>query len=167
MATKNALTTVRDPFALLRQVASELDRAFDAPGWSSLRWPLLDGRTAEAGGWTPRIDVFQRENRLVTKIDLPGLKKDDVKVEVSDGQLEISGERRTESEEKRDDFYRSEREFGSFYRAVPLPDGVTLADVKAIFTNGVLEVSVPLPAKAEPKVHKVEIQDGGKAVQAA
>lgn len=165
-AKKTALAPARDPFALLRQAASELDRAFDTSGWPSFRWPLLPAKTGEAA-WSPRIDVFQRDNRLVTKIDLPGLKKEDVKVEVTDGQLAISGERRTESEEKRDDFYRSEREFGSFYRAVPLPEGVTPADIKATFADGVLEVSVPLPAKAESKVHKVEIQDGAKAVKAA
>jgi HSP20 family protein len=125
-----------------------------------LRWPALREKAlAEGTKWFPEIDVFERENRLVTKIDLPGMKKEDVKVEVTDGHLAISGERKTEAEEKKDRFYRCEREYGSFYRAVPLPEGVKLEDVKATFADGVLEVSIPLPAKAEPAVRKVEIQD--------
>ena len=103
--------------------------------------------------------MFERDNRLVTKIDLPGLKKEDVKVEVTDGHLAISGERKTEAEERKENFYRCEREYGSFYRAVPLPEGIKLEDVKATFADGVLEVSIPLPAKPEAKVRTVEVQD--------
>ena len=73
------------------------------------------------------------------------MKKEDVSVEVADGCLALSGERKPEKEEKKDNFYRSEREYGSFYRAVPLPEGVKLEDVKATFADGVLEVSVPRP----------------------
>jgi HSP20 family protein len=107
----------RDPFGLLRQMTSELDRVFDAS-----RWPSFLGRwTPEETAWAPEIDVFERDNRLVTKVDLPGMKKEDVKVEVTDGHLAISGERKRETEEKNDQFYRCEREYGSFYRAVPRP----------------------------------------------
>jgi HSP20 family protein len=88
-------------------------------------------------------------------------------VEVTDGHLAISGERKTEAEEKKEDFYRCEREYGSFYRAVPLPEGVKLEDVKATFSDGVLEVSLPLPAKAEAKVRKVEIQEAPQAAKTA
>ena len=88
--------------------------------------------------------MFEKDNRLVTRVDLPGMKKEDVSVEVTDGHLALSGERKRETEEKKDNFYRSEREYGSFYRAVPLPEGVKLEDVKATFSDGVLEVSVPL-----------------------
>jgi HSP20 family protein len=103
---------------------------------------------------------------VAARADLPGLKKEDVKVEVSDGHLAISGERKRESEEKKQ-FYRCEREYGSFYRAVPLPEGVKLEDVKATFADGVLEVSVPLPAKAESKARTVEIQESPKAGKTA
>ncbi|MEY4635477.1 MAG: Spore protein [Acidobacteriota bacterium] len=156
--------TGRDPFALLRQMTTDFDRLFGEAGWPALR----SQRFADAAAWNPRIDVFEKDNRLVTKVDLPGLKKDDVKVEVTDGQLAISGERKSETEEKKDDFYRCEREYGSFYRAVPLPEGVKLEDVKASFADGVLEVSVPMPAKTvAPAARKVEIQDGAKAIKAA
>jgi HSP20 family protein len=157
-----------DPFTVLRQMTSELDRMFDEPGWPLIRWPIIRTPTSEAATtWLPGIDVFEKDDRLVTKIDLPGMKKEDVKVEVTDGQLTISGERTSEAEEKKDRFFRCERAYGSFYRSVPLPNGVKLEDVKATFGDGVLEVSVPLPAQPEAKVRKVEIQEGPKAVKAA
>jgi HSP20 family protein len=148
-------------------MTSELDRVFEAP-FGGFRWPSL--RTVahpDVVNWAPEIDVFERDHRLVTKVDLPGLKKEEVKVEVTDGYLTISGERKAESEEKKDNVYRCERAYGSFYRAVPLPDGVKLEDVKATFADGVLEVSVPLPAKAEAKPRAVKIEDGKTGASAA
>ena len=120
----------RDPFAVLRQMTSEFDRAFE--DWRSSRWPFF-GRlaSAEPPAWAPKIDVFERDNRLVTRVDLPGMKKDDVKIEVTDGYLAISGERKRETEERTDNVYRAECEYGSFYRAIQLPDGVSAEDVKA------------------------------------
>ena len=155
----------RDPFQMLRQMTSELDRMFDQPFWSSLRWPAFRTALAEAPAWAPKVDVFERDRRLVTRVDLPGVKKEDVRVEVTDGHLALSGERKRETEEKKDNVYRSERDYGSFYRAVPLPQGVKLEDVKATFSDGVLEVSVPLPARPDAKVHNVEIQEPAKAAK--
>ena len=163
---KQTALTPRDPFTFLRQMTSELDRMFEAPGWPSFRFPLLRAKPPETA-WFPEIDVFEKDNRLVTKIDLPGMKKDDVKVEVTDGHLAISGERKTEAEEKKENFYRCEREYGSFYRAVPLPEGVKLDDVKATFADGVLEVSIPLPAKLETKVRTVEVKDAPEVSKTA
>jgi HSP20 family protein len=146
-------------------MTGEFDRVFDEPFGSLFRWPALRG--GEAEGWAPRIDVFERDKRLITKVDLPGLKKEDVKVEVADGQLAISGERKSEVEETRENVYRCECSYGSFYRAVPLPEGVKLEDVKATFTDGVLEVSVPLPVKAEAKARTVQIEEAGPEKSAA
>ena len=161
IATRDA----RDPFALLRQMTSELDRAFEG-SFFNLSWPSFR-RPAAGAAWAPRVDVFERDGRLVTKVDLPGMKKEDVSVQVTDGHLALSGERKHETEETKDNVYRSEREYGSFYRAVPLPQGVKLEDVKATFADGVLEVSVPLPVKAEPEVRKVAIEEPPKAKAAA
>ena len=150
----------RDPFAMLKQMTAELDRVFDQPigsGW----WPPLRRTLTrqEPADWVPEVDVFERDKRLVTKVDLPGMKKEDVKVEVTDGHLTISGERRSETEEKKDNVYRCERSYGSFYRAVPLPEGVKLEDVKATFADGVLEVSIPLPDKTETRPRTVPIEE--------
>ncbi|HEY7443109.1 MAG TPA: Hsp20/alpha crystallin family protein [Vicinamibacterales bacterium] len=165
--TKRTALAPRDPFTFLRKLTSELDREFETSAWP-FHWPIFrTQRAAEGATWLPEIDVFEKENRLITKIDLPGIKKEDVKVEVTDGHLAISGERKTEAEEKKENFYRCEREYGSFYRVVPLPEGVKLEDVKATFSDGVLEVSLPLPAKPEAKVRKVEIQEAPKAAKTA
>lgn len=156
----------RDPFALMREMAPEFDSLFGEWPRPFFRWPEVRRRAISEIGWYPEIDVFEKDNRLVTKIDLPGMKKEDVKVEVTDGQLTISGERKREAEEKGEELYRHEREYGSFYRRVPLPEGAKIEDVKATFTDGVLEVSVPLPARPEKKPRKVEIQET-KATKAA
>jgi HSP20 family protein len=146
-------------------MTSELDRAFD--DWPSLRWPSIGPLATAESAWSPKIDVFERDSRLVTRVDLPGMKKEDVSVEVTDHHLALSGERKRETEEKKDNFYRSEREYGSFYRAVPLPEGVKLEDVKATFSDGVLEVSVPLRVRPEANVRKIEIEEPKTAKSAA
>jgi HSP20 family protein len=157
----------RDPFAMLREMTSEFDRMFEGGPWPAFRWPALRTKPFEGVAFTPAIDVFEKDNRLVTRVDLPGLKKEDVKVEVLEGQLTISGERKHEFEEKKDDFFRCEREYGSFYRVVPLPEGVKFEDVKALFTDGVLEVSVPLPVKPQLEARTVPIEEPAKPSKAA
>jgi HSP20 family protein len=146
-----------DPFGMLRQMTRDFDRMFDE---GAFRFPFF-GKMSQAP-WTPGIDVFEKDNALVTKIDLPGMKKEDIKVEIADGYLAISGERKTEAEEKKDDYYRCEREYGRFYRSVPLPDGAKAEDIKATFADGVLEVSVPLPPKAVAKPQTVKIDEPAK-----
>ena len=150
-----------------RPIASEFDRFFEELRLPfRFAWPRAFGEV-NAKEWFPQIDVFERENALVTKVDLPGLKKEEVKVEVIEGMLVISGERAKEFKEGKDNFYRCERTFGNFTRTVPLPEGVTFKDVKATFVNGVLEVIVPLPTKAETKPHIVEIADVANVAKAA
>jgi HSP20 family protein len=156
----------RDPFALLREMTDDFDRWFQPGVWPA--FPAFRTRSAgEALAWVPEIDVFERDNRLVTRIDLPGLKKEEVKVEVTDHLLTISGERKQEVEEKKEHIYRCEREFGRFVRTIPLPEGVTLGDVKATFNDGVLEVTIPLPARPEAKVRSVTIEEGKPAAKTA
>jgi HSP20 family protein len=141
--------TFRDPFALLRHMTTDFDRRWNAP--------FRAFASQEPFEWSPMIDVFERDKRLVTRVDLPGLKKEDVKVEVADGNLTISGERKREFEDTRENMYRCEREYGSFFRTVPLPDGAKVDDVKATFTDGVLEVSIPLPSQTKAAPKAVEI----------
>jgi HSP20 family protein len=157
---KAPVTSGRDPFALLRRMTGEFDRFFDDPMFAGLRMPSLGMRHFDENAeWAPRIEVVEKDNRLVTRVDLPGMKKEDVKVEVTEGQLIISGIRKRETEETKDQYYRSERQFGSFYRMVPLPEFVGIDDVKAKYVDGVLEVSVPLPPKElEMKPREVKIE---------
>ena len=155
----------QEPLNLLRQMTSELDRMFDEP-WTLLRWPPTDV-APDAPMWAPKVDVMTKDNKLVTRVDLPGMKKEDVQVEIDDGFLTLSGERHKDTKEEKDNVYREEREYGSFCRTVPLPKGVKTEDVKATFTNGVLEVTIPLPVAAAPNGQKIPIQDGAQVKTAA
>src|SRR5690606_42015986 len=102
---------------------------------------------------------------LVLKADLPGLDRDDIQIEVSDNVLTISGERRDESEEKREGYHRVERSFGRFQRSVELPEGIAAEDVRAKFDRGVLEVRIPKPAEHKPT--RVEVEPGDRGLAAA
>src|SRR5512134_916315 len=82
-AALTPLSASRDPFALFRQMTADFERMFAEPAFPTLRWPFFRG---EGTAWAPQIEVFEKENRLVTRVDLPGMKKEDVKVEVTDGQ---------------------------------------------------------------------------------
>lgn len=158
MFEKKSLATRRptEPFNMLRQMTAELDRMFDEP-WTTFRWPSAE-LAAKGSVWAPKVDVMTKDNTLITRVDLPGMKKEDVSVEVEDGYLTLSGERKREVKEDKDNVYREEREYGSFCRTVPLPSGVKPEDVKATFVNGVLEVLVPLPAVPTTNGRKVPIQ---------
>jgi HSP20 family protein len=121
------------PFSLMRRFTDEMDRLFDSFGGTSYGL----GQT-----WAPQVEMFEREGKLVVRADLPGLKKDDVSVDVDDGRILISGERRQEHEENEGGYYRSERSYGSFYRSIPLPKGVSGENAKAKFKDGVLEITM-------------------------
>lgn len=168
MSERNSLVSRRrqEPLNLLRQMTSELDRMFDEP-WTLFRWPSAEMALPDTPIWAPKVDVVTKDNKLVTRVDLPGMKKEDVLVEVEDGFLTLSGERKRETKEEKDNVYREEREYGSFCRTVPLPKGVKAEDVKATFNNGVLEVSLPLPAASAPTGRKIPIQDAAPAKTAA
>jgi HSP20 family protein len=145
-----------NPYGILRQLTGEMERFFESPT-SRIAG---EARPIEGAAWSPSLDVFEKDGTLVVRADLPGLTKDEVQVEVTDEAITLKGERKKEIEEKKEGFYRLERAYGSFYRAVPLPEGIKPEDVKATFKNGVLEVTAPLPAaKKETKARRVDIQE--------
>jgi HSP20 family protein len=135
-----------NPFAVMRRLHDEMDRNFG-------RFLNREGGSTE-GFWSPAIEVKESEGQLKVHAELPGLKPEEVKVEIAENQLVIQGERKSEREEKNKGFYRSERRYGQFYRAIPLPEGTNADQAKAQFNNGVLEVSLPLP---EQKSNRREI----------
>ncbi len=133
-------------------MGGDLEHLWGRP-WA-LAWPF---RTEQAATWFPRMDVFRRNGEMVVKTDLPGMKKDEVEVVVEEGELVLKGERKHEVETKEEDYYRSERAYGSFYRRLPLPEGVDPSKVTAKFSEGVLEVDIPLPAAKKPERRKIAI----------
>jgi HSP20 family protein len=106
--------------------------------------------------WQPVVDIYEEENGVALKADLPGIDKKDIAIDVKDGVLTLSGERSTENETKEKNFYRRERTYGKFQRAFTLPEGVEAEDIKADFKDGVLKVHIPKAAVEEPK--KITIQ---------
>jgi HSP20 family protein len=122
-----------DPWSDMARLRREFDRVFGE----------------REGGWMPAADITREEGGLTMKIDLPGMTAEDVKVELRDNHLVVTGERKQETEEKHEDMVSRERVFGSFMRSVALPGGVGVDDVKASFAHGELTVEVSLPAQVE------------------
>jgi HSP20 family protein len=108
--------------------------------------------------WVPDVEVITEHNELLVRADLPGIDPKDVNVEVTEEALIIRGERKKEFEEKKGGYYRSERVYGHFYRAIPLPEGAIGEGAKATFVKGVLEIRLPVPPRPEPKTRKVLIE---------
>jgi HSP20 family protein len=134
----------------------EVDRLFDSFFGQSERG---------ARRWVPPMDLVEADNHFVLKADLPGLSDDDVAIEVQDGTLKISGERKEEHEQTERGWYRVERSFGSFSRSLTLPDGVDPDGISAEFHNGVLEVRIPKPEERKPR--RITISSGGNGEPAA
>jgi HSP20 family protein len=127
----------------------EVDRLFDT----------FFGADREQGRrWVPPVDLVEADDHFVLKADLPGLSESDVSIEVQDGTLAISGERKAEHESSERGWYRIERSFGSFRRSLTLPDGVDPDGISASFDRGVLEVRIPKPEERKPR--RVEISAG-------
>ncbi|HEX4232544.1 MAG TPA: Hsp20/alpha crystallin family protein [Bryobacteraceae bacterium] len=128
-----------NPFALMRRMSEEMDRAFGDFGF---------GRgQGETSMWSPAIEVTERDGNYVVHAELPGLKPEDVKVEVTNDALVIQGERKSTQDEKQGGVRRTELRYGQFYRSIPLPEGVNPEQVRAKFENGILEVTTPVPAQ--------------------
>jgi HSP20 family protein len=132
-----------EPFAELGELRSRFDRMFD---------DLTDGRER---AWTPAVDVERDNGNIVVRADVPGIKPEEVKIEIEDDILTVSGEHEERTEEKDKHFLRRERRYGSFSRSMALPPGVEAKKIKAKTHNGVVEVTIPLPKEA--KKEKVEI----------
>ena len=108
--------------------------------------------------WSPEIETFRRGDKLVIRADLPGLKKEDLKVDIENDMLTIEGERNQEDRDERDRYFRTERSYGHFFRAIPLPEGVDESACDATFRDGVLEVTLPAPKAMERQARRVEIR---------
>lgn len=155
---------VATPFAMMRRMMDDMDRLFENFGFARPHalstWSMFDDfdnpsrhpATRQAATlWSPAVEVLERGNHLVVRADLPGLSKDDVNVDIDNGVLTISGERRSENEEERQGYFRSERSYGSFSRSIPIPEGVNEDQVNASFKDGVLEVTMPKPAETSKR----------------
>ena len=149
----------------MRRFRDEMDRLFEDFGFGNLASSLPSRESLGLGLWAPQVEVFEREGHMVIRADLPGLTKDDIKVDVTNDAITIDGERRHEHEESEKGYYRSERSYGRFYRRVPLPEGINADTATANFRNGVLEITMAAPEAKERKGRKLEI--AGESAPAA
>ncbi len=149
-----------NPFAMMRRMSEEMDRAFGqflGQSWSG------QSSGSRGASWYPAIEVNEGDGQLQVHAELPGLKPEDVKVEITNNSLIIHGERKYEHEHNIGRAHRSERRYGAFYREVALPEGANAEQAKAQFRNGVLEITVPMPQQAS---RRREIPVSGETVSA-
>jgi HSP20 family protein len=159
------------PFALIRQFTEEIEQLAEDSGTVSSGASAQQGRAGSGKQRTgtnlgqpifsPQVDVFERDGQLVVRVDLPGVSKDNVRVEMTDDALIIEGERRYEHEENQGGVYRVERSYGTFRRQIPLPEGVNAQTATATFRNGVLEIAMQAP-QARSRSRQLEIKDEGQ-----
>lgn len=163
-----------NPYLVMQRMAEDMDRLFEqfgfgraglgiSPSLASLLSQDTSRGAAQLGRgeqtlWSPQVEVFERGGQLVIRADLPGVNRDDVHIEVENDVLTIRGERRDEQEERREGFYRSERSYGSFYRALPLPDGVDAEACEATYKDGVLEITLPAPREQAKGTRRIQVR---------
>jgi HSP20 family protein len=152
------------PFTFMRRFSEEMDRLFGeyglGRGWLS---PAVEGgleRLTSLGNskFSPQVEVFERDNTLVVRADLPGVTKDKVTIVIANEAVVIRGERKSERDKDAAGYYRSERSYGNFYRRIPLPEGVRIDRATADFRDGVVEISIPAGERVEMKRRQIEIR---------
>jgi len=144
-------TLTRSEYPLLRKFGRDFDALFD-------RFGLKPSAFETDTFWTPALEVFEKDNEFIVRADVPGLKKEEITIEITEFELTITGERRQVKEDREDRYYKSERTYGTFYRAIPLPEGVKVDQAKAVVRDGVLEVKMPF-VKVALSARRLEVQD--------
>ena len=148
---KLARRGVTSPIDMMRR---EMDQIFDDLLPLSWRRNEVDGGALSI--WSPQADISENDKEYRIKMDIPGMEKDDIKVNMHEGRVTITGERKMEEEDKNGDSVRRERYHGSFYRAFTLPEKVLEDKIKAQFKNGVLHLTLPKAEVVKPKQIKVD-----------
>lgn len=147
-----------DPFRELRTLNDEMNRLFSAVPAS------VDRGEFARGSWSPNVDIYEDENRLIVEAELPGMNREDFEVSVENNVLTLKGERKFEKKTEGDNYHRVERAYGSFTRQFTLPQTITAEGATADFENGVLRVA--LPKREETKARKIEITASGTGAKA-
>ena len=138
-------------FGRLTDLRDEINCLFDSPLTEMARASRL------FSGWTPALDLYEDKDNLVVKLEVPGMKREDIDVSLHEGSLSVSGERRSEEKHKDADVYRTERFFGRFQRIVALPTPVAADKVKAQYQDGILTITLPKTEEAKPKQIDVKV----------
>jgi HSP20 family protein len=139
-----------DPFRDMDELVRNMQRAFTG-------WPAKIEESMTLTDWTPTVDIGENDKEYVVKAELPDVKKDDIKVNVDDGTLTISGERKVEKEEKGTKFHRVERAYGCFERSFTMPDDTDADQITSEYKDGILTVHLPKNPAAKPTVHAIPV----------
>ncbi len=147
----------RNPLTAIENLKNEMER------WFKQTLPRTFGQTEPVFEDTdllrfPVVDIQEMEDKYVVKAELPGMKKDDINLEFNNGRLVISGEKKFEHEDKKDDFNQIESYYGSFHRSFQIPEEIKEEDVKAEYKNGILELSLPVKEPEKKKRKKIDIK---------
>ena len=145
-----------EPFRDLVSIQDRMNRIFDEAFRGASR-PGAEEDWALGGSWAPPVDIFEHEGNLVLKAELPGIDPKQVDVRVENNVLTLQGERKFESEVKREHYHRVERAYGTFSRSFTLPNVVDTANIKAEFKDGLLRVTMPKREEAKPKQIQIQV----------
>jgi len=124
-----------------------------------------DGDVVSTAAFVPPVDIYEDEHKIVLKLEVPGLKQEDLDIQLENNTLTVRGERKFEKEEKEENFHRIERRYGSFFRSFTVPTTVNTENVKASYDSGVLRIELEKRAEAKPKQIKVQVGSGPKQVE--
>jgi HSP20 family protein len=141
-----------NPFGIIRRMHDEIDRLF-----AESFGPAGSQTGERPRGWVPALEISQSGDKMMVSAELPGLRPEDVHLEVTDDALIISGERQRAQESEEGGIRRSERHYGKFYRSIPMPEGVDTEKVQAHFAHGVLDVTIPVP-QVQSRRHQIPIR---------
>jgi len=143
-----------DPFRNISTLQEQVNRLFE----NSVQGGRSDNSALTT--WAPAVDIYETENELVLKADIPDMNENDFDIRVENNMLTIRGERKFEQKVKEDNYLRIERTYGSFSRSFGLPNTVNTEGIKAAYKNGVLTVELPKRAESKPKQVKVNVMNG-------
>jgi HSP20 family protein len=141
-----------EPFRDLMALQDRMGRLFG----DSIFRPVVDERSL-LGDWMPAVDIYEDAESITIQAELPGMEMKDIDVKVEDNRLTLSGERKLEQEEKRDNYHRIERVYGSFYRNFALPTTVEAEKIRAAYERGILKVTLPKREETKPKKIKIDV----------
>lgn len=122
-----------------------------------------ESETLASGSFMPAVDIYEDAQQLSLKLEIPGVRQEDLDIRVENQTLTVKGERKFEKEEKEENFHRIERRFGNFVRSFTLPQTVDIEAITASYENGVLNIRLAKKAEAKPKQIKVELSSGPSA----
>jgi HSP20 family protein len=153
------MTIVRwEPLRELNSLQSEMNRLFNTAFDSGASGPALQR-------WVPPMDLVESGDQFVLRADLPGMSEEDIQIELEDGTLTVSGERKAEHEQREEGFHRVERSFGTFARSLTLPKGIDGDAVSASFDRGVLEIRIPKPEERKPRRISIAANGGQETIE--